>query len=154
MIMLEETIAFETYSKLFDFICEMDEEIQWGKLPGIDLEPEESNWRFVSYSPGQVDGFHPFVTTKDPNFQKAYFEQWGLLEICAGDYKDTRYIPLTADLDMEELKKEWLYGYCKAHGLALAENFSERQKFKPLVGCKSVAPWMDISGRESMGGAL
>lgn len=153
MVRLEETIVFENYSKLFDFICGMDSEVQIGNLLKSSPQLVDSNWRFVCYSSAQVDASHPFAITTGPNFQKAYFDQLGLLEICAGDYRDIQYIPITADLDWEGLKKNWLRKYCRVHGLALSEPFDKGRGIKFLAET-SVAHSANPLDLEGIGGSL
>ncbi len=154
MVRLEETIVFENYSRLFDFICEMDGEVKGGTLFESYLQFEGSNWRFVSYRADRVAAIFEFLPTINPNIEEAYEGRLGLLEICAGDYQDIRYIPITPKTDMEKLKKNWLRKYCKAHGFALAETFEEGQNFKPSAESASVAPCADILEAEGMGGVL
>jgi hypothetical protein len=150
MVRLEETIPFENYAELFDFICGMDGEVQSRTLLKSDFQVEGDCWRFVSYSPDKVGASHDI----DPNLEECFEEHLGVLEICDGNYWDIQYIPITPKTDMEKLKKKWCRSYCKAHGLSLAETFGEGQNFKPSVEAKGFVPSADTLQAEGMGGAL
>ena len=119
MIKIEHTIEFETYDQAFNLLCEMDGEIEEGKLFESCLQFEGGKWSFVTYPPDRVAALYRFAPAIDPSFQKAYEEQLGLLEICAGDYRNPQYTAITPDVDVNGLKKQWLQNYCAAHGLAI-----------------------------------
>ena len=119
MIKIDQ-IAFENYDKAFDFISEMDGEVEEGSLFYLPFKTG-NNWSFVTYSPERVNQLSQFDPMTEPNLRQAHEGQWGLLEICAGDYRNPRYIALTPDVDVQGLKKQWLHGYCPAHGLAIEE---------------------------------
>ena len=121
MIILETQILFENYNKLFDFIGEMDSEVQNGKTFESHVEFEGSSWSFVTYPPERVKQLYQFDPLAEPSLRQAYDEQLGLLELCSGDYENPRYIALTPDVDVQGLKKQWLQNYCAAHGLAIEE---------------------------------
>jgi hypothetical protein len=150
MVTFKDSIIFENYTQLFEFICGMDGEIQSRTVLKGDFQVEGDCWRFVSYSPDKAGASHNI----DPNSGECYEERLGVLEICTGNYRYTRYVPITADTDMEEMKKKWLHAYCRFHGFALAETFDEGQNFKPSVEIRGVVPSADTLEAEGMGGAL
>ena len=120
MIRIEQQIEFETYDQAFDFISGMDGEVEEGSLFYLPLKTG-NNWSFVTYPPERVNRLSQFDPMTEPSLRQAYDEQLGLLELCSGDYANPRYIALTPDVDVQELKKQWLQKYCAAHGLAIEE---------------------------------
>jgi len=119
MIRIDQ-IPFENYDKAFDFISGMDGEVEEGNLFYLPLKTG-NNWSFAAYSPERVNQLSQFAPVTEPNLRQAYEGQWGLLEICDGDYANPRYVALTPDVDLSGLKRKWLHSYCAAHGLAIGD---------------------------------
>jgi hypothetical protein len=75
------------------------------------------NWSFTEYFPQRVAHlFHNwnkcFPDFKvPPGVKQAYEQGLSLLEVCAGSYDNPRYFPITANLDIELLKKQWCLDY-------------------------------------------
>jgi len=122
MIRIDQ-IPFETVDRAFDFVSEMDAEVRDRKLSNSIRFEAGGNWSLAVYSADRVEalawGLRHFP--ENPEFQKAYAEELELLEICDGDCANPRYVALTPDVDVGGLKREWLHGYCAAHGLAIED---------------------------------
>ena len=52
-----------------------------------------------------------------PGVKQAYEQELSLLEVCAGNYDNPRYLPITANLDIVLLKKQWCLAYYLCHRL-------------------------------------
>ncbi len=120
--------SFKDYNKLFDLLCQLDGRVKKGKLFPTHPQLEGSNWSFVVFSPDMVTALYPFTPAMDPNIQEAYDRQLSLLEIYTGDYMTPRYIALTSNVDVYELKKKWCRDYCQFHGIGfLIKDVSEEE---------------------------
>jgi len=55
--------------------------------------------------------------------KQAYEQELSLLEICTGNYDDPDYIPITADLDIGTLKRQWHQDYWLYHHIFIGKEF-------------------------------
>ncbi|MBX9804543.1 MAG: hypothetical protein K2Y18_02175 [Alphaproteobacteria bacterium] len=109
------------YFESFDELLKDIQTIENLKL--VDDQPNLSqlNWSFTIYSPRRVAAL--YTHTKDPcgAMQEAFEDNLPLIEICAGDYKMPLYIVLTANVDMDYLKRKWCIDWCTYHHLLVKE---------------------------------
>jgi hypothetical protein len=66
----------------------------------------------VIHSPKQVVDL--YTHSKDPSeaMKEAFEERLPLIEICTGDHKNPLYIVMTANVDIDFLKRKWCVDYC------------------------------------------
>jgi hypothetical protein len=50
-----------------------------------------------------------------------YEDEQDLIEIYVGDPQSPHQIPVTPDLDLTELMRDWCFDYCYAHGFRVFE---------------------------------
>jgi len=111
----------------FDFI----DEIENARFSEGKPEFRHEHWSFTRYSPERVAHlFHNWKKCFDtheihPGVKQAYEQELSLLEVCTGNYDEPDYIPITADLDIEALKREWHQGHCLYHHIFIGKE-SER----------------------------
>jgi hypothetical protein len=100
-------ISYEENMKLFD------DHPEFGKIP----------WSFIVHSPERIAIVHHNARKRyDMDILKEAFEkEVSLLEICKGDYQNLIQIPITRNINVEKLKKDWCEEYCKAHGYRIVE---------------------------------
>ncbi|MBM3469152.1 MAG: hypothetical protein FJX71_06990 [Alphaproteobacteria bacterium] len=79
------------------------------------------DWSFTVYPPKRVVVLHAHTKVPCGAMQEAVEDNLPLIEICAGDYKNPQYIVLTANVDMDYLKKKWCIDYCTFHHVLVKE---------------------------------
>jgi len=87
------------------------------------LDLKDTKWRFVYYKHSELNIIYSCMNEPPIHgIERQAFEQGlDLIEIHYGSSLDPFQFPVTADLDIESLRKEWCEAYCKAHGYVLME---------------------------------
>jgi hypothetical protein len=116
------TMIFKNYHRLFNHIIEVNAD--------VNLEPDMKCWQFIFHTPHQVAYLYidkEREGTIDPDIEKAYGYQVGLLEIYTED-DNPQYIAVTSDVNIYTLKAKWCQDYCRYHNLdfTVTEDFEER----------------------------
>ena len=101
------------------------------------LDLKEVGWRFVYYKHTELNIIYSCM--KEPpikGIEREAFEQGlDLIEVHHGNPLNPIQLAVTADLDIEFLKKEWCEAYCKAHGYSLIETLNnEGLSESPMTG--------------------
>lgn len=85
------------------------------------LDLEETRWRFVHYKHAELSVIYSCM--KEPpikGIEKQAFDQGlDLIEVYQGSPTNPLQIPVTPDLNIQKLQKDWCESYCKAHGYSL-----------------------------------
>jgi hypothetical protein len=53
--------------------------------------------------------------------KEAFEERLSLIAICTGDYKHPLYVVMTANVNVDYMKKKWCVDYCTCHDLVVRE---------------------------------
>ena len=108
---------FENFDQLFECIMTTEALKQTAKKSNS----KPLNWSFTVYPANQVGTL--LAVHKKPRevMREAFEENLPLIEICTGDYKNPLYIVLTANVDVDYLKKKWCVDYCTWHDLVVRE---------------------------------
>jgi hypothetical protein len=104
---------------------------------GGTLDLAEMGWRFVYYRHSELNIIYSCMS--EPPIKgielEAFKQGLDLIEIHHGSPLNPIQIPVTEDLDIESLKKEWCEAYCKAHGYSLIETLkNEGLSESPMTG--------------------
>jgi hypothetical protein len=120
---------FANYKELYRYITHEENERLFEDHPQFS----QTLWSFLYFSPQRVSAFLPAVKKKPDGkiFLEAYRLGLGVVEVCEGDLENVRQILVTADVDVEALRKEWCKKYCDAHGYLLSE-ISSLDDFKGI----------------------
>ena len=119
---------FKNYNNLADYIHKI--ELSKTRLliaidPDLNIFPdwEQERWGFTIYT-------HEFSKTiylamREPPLTgielEAFQQGLDLIEIHYGDANNPVQIPITEDTDIESLRKDWCFSYCKAHNYIILE---------------------------------
>jgi hypothetical protein len=80
-------------------------------------------WSFSLFTNKRLS--YIFYKTLEQSFSKigkeAFDQGLDLIEISKGDYENPLQIPVTPDVNIEDLKKNWCYEYCDAHGYVIID---------------------------------
>lgn len=122
--------TFETYDSLIDYIHKsrlyklrllIYRHYPFENVFGV----EETRWRFVYYKHAELIVIYSCM--KEPPIKgvekQAFDDGLDLIEVYQEDPSSPLQIPVTEDLDIESLKKEWCEAYCKAHGYKVIEDY-------------------------------
>jgi len=132
--------SFNTHDEVVDFIhnSQIYHLVYSSNSLGATLDLEETGWRFVYYRHSELNIIYSCM--KEPPIKgvesEAFDQGLDLIEIHHGSPLNPIQIPVTPDLDIEHLKKEWCEAYCKAHGYSLLEtlNNNEGLSESPMTG--------------------
>lgn len=94
-----------------------------GELLEDHPEIGATQWGFVVFPPESVPNLY-FKLKQKPipaPLKEAYEQQLGVIEVCKGDYANPTWVPVTLDLDIGKLKKDWYLECCKKHGFFVIE---------------------------------
>lgn len=122
--------SFKTYNEVVDFI----HEVQTYRLTYINtrdyplvvpLDHVKSRWRFVYYKHSELTIIYSCMKEPPINgIERQAFEMGlDLIEIYQGDAKNPLQTPVTADLNIQKLHKDWCESCCKTYGYTLLETF-------------------------------
>lgn len=94
-----------------------------GELLEDHHEIDATHWGFVVFPPKKVPNLYLNLKQKPvpTPLKEAYEQQLGVIEICKGDYTNPTWVPMTLDLDIGKLKKDWYLECCKKHGFFVIE---------------------------------
>jgi hypothetical protein len=94
-----------------------------GELLKDHHEIGATQWGFVVFPPKKVPDLYLNLKQKPipARLKEAYEQQLGVIEICKGDYANPTWVPITFDLDIGQLKKDWYLECCKKHGFFVIE---------------------------------
>ena len=110
---------FEDFDKLSNHI----NTIETTKLTEPRSCFDEDIWSFSLFTNKRLS--YIFYKTLEQSFSKigkeAFDQGLDLIEISKGDYGNPLQIPVTPDVDIQELKKNWCYEYCDAHGYVMID---------------------------------
>jgi hypothetical protein len=99
------------------------------------LDLEELCWRFVYYKHSELSIIYSCM--KEPpimGVEKEAFDQGlDLIEIHHGSSLNPMQLPVTADLDIDLLKREWCEAYCSSQGFKIISSISSEQLSGPLT---------------------
>jgi len=120
---------FENYDKLADYIHKRIELSRTRLLiamdPDLNTFPdwEQEHWGFMIYT-------HEFSKTlylamREPPLTgielEAFQQGLDLIEIHYGDADNPVQIPVKEDTDIQSLRKDWCFAYCKAHSYIILD---------------------------------
>jgi len=106
-------------------------------------------WGFSHYSPEQLKSLCAWVKPKFLTLPqlRALEKGLGLVEICRGDLRKIQEIPITGDLDVEDLKKKFSRDYCGYRRWLLIETQEHKPTQKTFV---DLPRYCHSSGRKSL----
>lgn len=121
---------FKDYDGLFKHI----NNLETSKLVESDARLSEKIWSFALFSNKQLSFL--YYKTLERSFSKigreAVEKELDLLEISKGDFQNPVQIPVTPEVDLSELRKNWCQEYCDAHDYLLVEHHNDDHP--PSVG--------------------
>ncbi len=132
--------SFETYGGLIDYIHKSRifklRFLIYRTYPFDSvLDGEEANWRFVYYKHAELRTAYSCM--KEPPLketEKEAFDQGlDLIEICQGDPGRPLQIPVTADVNIQQLQQNWCEAYCKAYRYSITETLGGENIPEPPV---------------------
>lgn len=100
-------------------------------------------WSFVLFTNKRLS--YIYYKTLERSFSKigkeAFEQELDLIEISKGDYKNPLQIPVTSDVNVQELKKNWCQEYCDAHDYMIVEynNFENDPSVHNIPGANIVS---------------
>ena len=130
---LSQIGSFETYRDLIDYIHKSRvyklRFLIYRTYPFDSvLDGEEANWRFIYYKHAELKTVYSCM--KEPPLTKtekeAFDQGLDLIEICQDDPARPLQIPVTADVDIQKLQKNWCEAYCKAHRYSITETSGDK----------------------------
>ena len=119
---------FQEHSELYKgYAVDFIDEIKNTRFFEDKPEFQHEHWSFTRYSHERVA--HLFRNWKKcfgtpeipPGIKQAYEQELSLIEVCTGIYDDPDYIPITADLDIETLKRQWHQDYWLYHHISIGK---------------------------------
>ena len=108
---------FEDYNELFECIL-VNENLKFA-IKNPDVAP--TDWSFTVFPPIQAAALYALSQDPCPAITEAFEDNLPLIEIYTGDSKNSLYIPLTPNVDMDYLKKKWCVDWCTFHDLVVRE---------------------------------
>jgi len=110
---------FQNYNELFKYIQNMENL----KLLEGHICFQDEPWSFTLYTHKRLSYIYPKFLEKyfSKSGKQAYEQELDLLEIYKGDYHNPIQIPVTQDVDIQDLQKNWCQDYCNAHNYVLVE---------------------------------
>ena len=124
--------VFEGYDALLGFITSVENQKLLEGSPSFG----KGYWAFAEYSPEKLKDVCAWIK---PGFLttvqlKALEQNLGLLEICRGDPAAIWEVPVTPELDVEEIRKKFCLDYCLAESWRLIETQDHKPSKSPWVG--------------------
>lgn len=111
--------AFKDVDELVAYINGM-ENAKFAESPSCI---SERAWNFVLFTNKRLS--YVGCKTLERSFSKtgreAFERELDLIEISKGNDEERLQIPVTPDIDIQELKKNWCSDYCDAHGYVLVD---------------------------------
>ena len=120
---------FKNYNNLADYIHKI--ELSRTRLliaidPGLNIFPnwEQEHWGFTIYHHEFSKSI--YLAMREPPLTRieleAFQQELDLIEIHYGDADNPVQIPVKEDTDIESLRRDWCFAYCKAHDYIILEN--------------------------------
>lgn len=143
--------SFETYSELVDFIHNSQiyhlTYISNHDHPLVSpLDLKDTGWRFVYYKHSDLNIIYSCM--HEPPIKgierQAFDLGLDLIEIHHGSPINPIQLPVTADLDIEYLKKEWCEAYCTVHRYSLLRGLNNEDLPISLIPNDGGANDLDI----------
>lgn len=104
---------FKDYDELFKHINTLEN----SKLTESSSCFPSDIWSFVLFTNKRLS--YIYHKTLERSFSKvgkeAFEQELDLIEISKGDYHNPIQIPVTADINVSELRKKWCQEYCETH---------------------------------------
>ena len=124
---------FKDYDGLFKHITDLEN----SKLTESSSCFPGEIWSFVLFTNKRLS--YIFYKTLERSFSKvgkeAFEQELDLIEISKGDFQNPLQIPVTPDVNVPELKKNWCQEYCENHDLVLVEynnKFDQQQTIEKI----------------------
>lgn len=115
----EEIGQFDNYDALFKHI----NSIENSKLAECSSRSLGEIWSFALYTNKRLS--YIYYKTLERSFSKvgkeAFEQELDLIEIYKGDFQNPIQIPVTPDVNVQELKESWCQEYCEAHNYLLVD---------------------------------
>lgn len=107
---------FKNYEKLYSHLNSH----QWTKR---HYRPNRiiNDWFFACHSYKRVIAFYEFVLMQRSNAKGGKVPKLDVLEMSDDRFSKPVLIPITPDIDVESLRKDWCKRHCKFHGYELVE---------------------------------
>ncbi|MBM3468580.1 MAG: hypothetical protein FJX71_04020 [Alphaproteobacteria bacterium] len=113
---------FKDYEELYKHITALEN----SKLSEENVCLSHNIWSFALYTNKRLS--YIYYKTLERSFSKvgkeAFEQELDLIEICKGDYESPIQIPVTADVNVNELRKNWCQEYCETHDYVLVDRKS------------------------------
>jgi hypothetical protein len=110
---------FDNYEALFKHI----NSIENSKLVECSSRSLGEIWSFALYTNKRLS--YIYYKTLERSFSKvgkeAFEQELDLIEIYKGDFQNPIQIPVTADINVQELKESWCQEYCDTHNYLLVD---------------------------------
>ncbi len=114
----------KNYDNLLTYITDKEKRKLIESHPELEPLPEQP-WSFTFFTPQQVSALYdtgqPLLTAM---IKEAHEKKLGFIEIRQGNPQELIEILVTSEVDIEAIKKQWCFDYCKAHNYLIVENFS------------------------------
>jgi hypothetical protein len=114
-------------------------------------------WGFALYTNKRLS--YIYHKTLERSFSKigkeAFEQELDLIEIYKGDFKNPVQIPVTPDVNVQELKENWCHEYCDTHNYLLVDyrNNFENHTSIGAIPVANIAHGMNGFAKESNGSA-
>jgi hypothetical protein len=110
---------FDSYDALFKHISSIEN----SKLTECSSRSLGEIWSFALYTNKRLS--YIYYKTLERSFSKvgkeAFEQELDLIEIYKGDFQNPIQIPVTADINVQELKEAWCQEYCEAQNYLLVD---------------------------------
>ena len=110
---------FDNYDALSKYI----NSIENSKLAECSSRSLGEIWSFALYTNKRLS--YIYYKTLERSFSKvgkeAFEQELDLIEIYKGGFESPIQIPVTADINVQELKESWCQEYCEAHNYLLVD---------------------------------
>lgn len=110
---------FNNYDDLFKHISSVEN----SKLAECSSRSLGEIWNFALYTNKRLS--YIYYKTLERSFSKigkeAFEQELDLIEIYKGDFQSPLQIPVTPDVNVQELKESWCHEYCDAHNYLLVD---------------------------------
>lgn len=137
---------FKNYDELFKHINTQES----SKLSESSSCFPGNIWSFVLFTNKRLS--YIYYKTLEKSFsaigRQAYEQELDLIEISRGDFQNPLQIPVTPDVNIQELQKNWCQDYCDNQGYVLVEynhNFDPIPVQEPLPAANLVSGAREIS---------
>lgn len=127
----DEVVAFIHNSQIYQLVYVSNH--NYPLAATLDLK--EAGWRLVYYKHTELNIIYSCMNEPPiKGIEKQAFEQsLDLIEVHHGSPLNPIQIPVTEDLNVESLKKEWCEAYCKAHGYSLLKTLNNDNFSQPSI---------------------